>query len=760
MKGISRPFVVVRRLSIFLAAHVALFTSLAIAQKGNPPAPLARIEADNMSVTASARFAPGEYRVADSDDNGVLQVEGDDITLDFQGATLIGAQENETPDRFSGIGIVAKNSKRLTIKNLRARGFKFAVLAENCQQITLENLVLSDNFKQHLQSTPEAENGADWLFGHENDAGEWRRYGAAAYLDGCQEITVRSCVAKRGQNGLCLTRCQDGQVYDCDMSFNSGWGIALYRSKGLQVAHCKFDWCIRGYSHGVYNRGQDSAGIFVFEQSSNNYFAHNSATHCGDGFFLFAGLETLEETGLGGCNDNLVYGNDFSHASNNGIEATFSRGNRFIENIMDQADHAVWAGYSHETKIEGNRITRCNHGVSIEHGSATRIEGNTFEENGVAVNLWSGEQSVFASMPYGRFHHLRSEKYEITKNTFRDNRVDAKLSRVIASRLSQNEHRGGETWLESTNAVADIRVEDSNIEGATKADLSKISWGRNWFARPLDGAGLVASERLDLGLDRRPKFDAPAAPGSMEAFLPEGTPRGLDQIFVDEWGPYDFREPIASPKRLLAWNRGRVRLLGPRSAKFAIPQAPEGIDISPREGTLPATLEIAVADRKSRDFEFEVELPETGEKLRVEGCLLAAKWQVSFYRWPSNGPHKPPADWPAVLQSKPLEEMTLDSLDFRWGGGAVTEKVGADQFATLAETEIELPAGRYRLRTVSDDGVRVTVDDQVAIENWTWHGPTEDTAEVDLPAGKRRLKVEHFEIDGVAQLQFWIEPVK
>ena len=56
------------------------------------------------------------------------------------------------------------------------------------------------------------------------------------------------------------------------------------------------DFCIRGYSHGVYNRGQDSAGILMFEQCSGNVIAENSATHCGDGLFAFAGKEALGET--------------------------------------------------------------------------------------------------------------------------------------------------------------------------------------------------------------------------------------------------------------------------------------------------------------------------------------------------------------------------------------------------------------------------------------------------------------------------------
>jgi predicted ATPase len=41
-----------------------------------------------------------------------------------------------------------------------------------------------------------------------------------------------------------------------------------------------------------------------------------------------------------------------------------------------------------------------------------------------------------------------------------------------------------------------------------------------------------------------------------------------------------------------------------------------------------------------------------------------------------------------------------------------------------------LPAGTWRLRTVSDDGVRVRVDGKEVLKNWTWHGPTEDAADV------------------------------
>jgi hypothetical protein len=120
-----------------------------------------------------------------------------------------------------------------------------------------------------------------------------------------------------------LTGCNNGNYWNNNFSFLSGIGIGIYRCNGNKIMHNRLDWCVRGYSHGVYQRGQDSAGILVYEQSSENIFAYNSVTHSGDGFFLWAGQYTMD-TGQGGCNDNLLYGNDFSHAPTNGIEMTLA----------------------------------------------------------------------------------------------------------------------------------------------------------------------------------------------------------------------------------------------------------------------------------------------------------------------------------------------------------------------------------------------------------------------------------------------------
>ena len=101
-----------------------------------------------------------------------------------------------------------------------------------------------------------------------------------------------------------MMECNEGRIYNNDFSFNSGIGIGMYRSSRNSVMYNRIIFNIRGYSHGVYNRGQDGAGILVYEQSSNNLFYKNNVTH-GEMVFLWAGQSTMD-SGKGSCNDNVI----------------------------------------------------------------------------------------------------------------------------------------------------------------------------------------------------------------------------------------------------------------------------------------------------------------------------------------------------------------------------------------------------------------------------------------------------------------------
>ena len=84
-------------------------------------------------------------------------------------------------------------------------------------------------------------------------------------------------------------------------------------------------------------------------------------------------------------------------------------------------------------------------------------------------------------------------------------------------------------------------------------------------------------------------------------------------------------------------------------------------------------------------------------------------------------------------------------------GRSIADGVPADRVAIVAEATVDLPPGHYELRTISDDGIRVWMDDERVIDHWTPHESAIDAAA--LAAGRHRFKVEYFELGGFAELR-------
>src|SRR5438105_1394863 len=333
---------------ILLCSLMVMMSYLLTAQVRKPS--VEKVLKKGMIITGNTKIKKALYKIDADYDPGqpIILIDGYRITVDFNNATLQGSSKQKDPDGFFGVAIIiSSNSSNVTIKNLKAKGYKVALLAKNVTSLTLENCDLSYNYRQHLNSTQEKEDISDWMSYHHNENDEWLRYGAAIYLRSCNMPIIRNCRVSGGQNALMMTNCNDGLIVNNDFSFNSGVGIGMYRCSYNEVAYNRIDFNVRGYSHGVYNRGQDSAGILVYEQSNNNLFYKNSITHSGDGFFLWAGQTTMD-TGEGGCNDNIISGNDFSYAPTNGVEVTFSR-NKILKNRIFECDNGIWAGYSYNT---------------------------------------------------------------------------------------------------------------------------------------------------------------------------------------------------------------------------------------------------------------------------------------------------------------------------------------------------------------------------------------------------------------------------
>ncbi|MFQ5654315.1 MAG: right-handed parallel beta-helix repeat-containing protein [Planctomycetota bacterium] len=225
--------------------------------------PAVTLRSDDTEISRSCRVViPKGTTITDRHGDGVIQITASGIVVQFvEGAELCGAAEGTTPDAFKGIGIRIAGHKNVTILGGRIRGYWCAIEASDADGLVLEGVDASDNRRARLRSTPAAEDAGDWLWPHANDGNEWlARYGAAISIEGSSGVTVRRCRARACQNGLILDRVDGSQIYDNDFSFLSGWGIALWRSSGNVLSRNAVDFCVRGYSHGVYNRGQTRRG--------------------------------------------------------------------------------------------------------------------------------------------------------------------------------------------------------------------------------------------------------------------------------------------------------------------------------------------------------------------------------------------------------------------------------------------------------------------------------------------------------------------
>ncbi|MEQ8704277.1 MAG: right-handed parallel beta-helix repeat-containing protein [Phaeodactylibacter sp.] len=555
----------------------------------------------------------------------VLIIEGEGLTVDFGGALLIGSKTDTLPNTFTGLAVLVRNSKNVTLRNLNARGYKVALMAENTDSLIIEDCDFSYNYRQRMKSTPQAEDLSDWLYHHHNEDDEWLRYGAAVYLKNCDAATVRRLRVTGGQNGLMMTHCNQGAFYNNTIQFNSGIGIGLYRSSYNQVMHNRLDWNVRGFSYGVYSRGQDSAGILCYEQSSNNTFAYNSATHSGDGFFLWAGQHTMD-TGEGGCNDNIIFGNDFSHAPTNGIEVTFSR-NIIAANRLHECRYGIWGGYSYESLMSANDLRNCDFGIAIEHGHGNTIQYNIFDSCAVGVKLWER-----ATQPedwvYTQQREVDSRDYTLQHNLFYKTGIPLSVSGTSNMAVNDdNQFYAFEKLLEVEqpndalvlvkNRIGRGALGDASAFASDNptADLPAPAVRRNW-------------RTTSRGLAPVQKIQPAPLPDAGDAMLPEGHLRGRKYILVTEWGPYDFRRPIAW---LRAQNEETMTflLLGPQG-NWRLSGGEGFTRVTPKTGTFPATVTARVdpdAERQALQFEFVGEAVTTAFGVfKKRGAAVSFQW--------------------------------------------------------------------------------------------------------------------------------------
>jgi len=191
-------------------------------------------------------------------------------------------------------------------------------------------------------------------------------------------------------------------------------------------------------------------------------------------------------------------------------------------------------------------------------------------------------------------------------------------------------------------------------------------------------------------------------------------------------------------------------VLGPRGRWRVIAQSGVG-SVSKVAGAMNDTIEVVPARGFEDDWTLSLDY-RGAAVVSSRGARTAAgspyvfsysrfnpvrEWDVAFYAL---------AD--SVGQRTPLATVKTPRLDWVWYRPPIAG-LPQSNFRMEARTEVNLRAGSYQIRTISDDAMRVWVDDKMVIDNWKPHESEVNTAPIS--PGRHTIRVEYYQLGG------WVE---
>lgn len=276
---------------------------------------------DSLVITESTVLDPNQTY-------SQIIIKASNITIDGQGAQLIGASEG-TPKNFRGTAISADGVSGVKLKNLRAKGWETGLHITDGQDWLVEGCDFSNNF--HDPDFGWGENG--------------RRGGIV--LERVSQSVLRNNKANKVWDACVLVDSNKNLIEDNDFSHTSNTCMKLWTSCENTIRKNNLSYGIRIAPAEVHAR--DSTSVLIESGSCKNELLDNDCTHGGDGIFV----RVLN----GWCStDNLFQGNDCSYANNNGIECWAPR-NVFVKNKANHCSYGFWLGGSDQTRLIENEAS-------------------------------------------------------------------------------------------------------------------------------------------------------------------------------------------------------------------------------------------------------------------------------------------------------------------------------------------------------------------------------------------------------------------
>lgn len=101
----------------------------------------------------------------------------------------------------------------------------------------------------------------------------------------------------------------------------------------------------------------------------------------------------------------------------------------------------------------------------------------------------------------------------------------------------------------------------------------------------------------------------------------------------------------------------------------------------------------------------------------------------------------------------------IEAVNFNWGSASPASGLDADTYSVRWTGQIQAQYSQsYTFFVTSNQGVRMWIDGQLLIDNWTPHNSETDSASIDLFAGELRdIRIDYYEQYGAAEIKLeWL----
>jgi hypothetical protein len=217
-------------------------------------------------ISESVTVLTDTFNITVSYKNPAIIIEGENMVINFQGATLKGSNDKTLPNEFYGIGILVKG-KNIEIKNLNIQGYYLGILADQTDNLKITNSNLSYNFRcknEHKNKIYKCSQPIDSKFGEIRAAG--------LIVKHSKDIVLENNKITHNNTGVILENEVTGEIYNNKIIFNLNAGVVDWGNHDSKIMHNHLSW----------NRGP---GFTCSSNSRNLLIAYNSMTQNASNLF-------------------------------------------------------------------------------------------------------------------------------------------------------------------------------------------------------------------------------------------------------------------------------------------------------------------------------------------------------------------------------------------------------------------------------------------------------------------------------------------